>query len=476
MSERKLARAGIAVGAAQDLRQALVPLLVILVVSGGAIDSAGEAIARFGLYGVLGLGLAIGMGYWRWVTTWWSIGDGAVRLRTGLLESKVRTIPLDRLQSVDASQGPVQRLFGVQQLKLQAAGTGKEAEILLLALDATQVAEIRAALSATDAPDEAESLDEPAPAGPEWRLRPGMLLAAGITSAQFGFLIPIAAAAGQAVDDISEPLIGHFREDGGAPAATEIALAILAIVTAAWLIAFAGTVIAFTGHRVERRRDRLIVMRGLFVRREASLPVARVQGVRLVDGLLRQPFGLTQIRVETAGYADERAYEQTLFPLLRRSQVPAFLDELLPELAGSFEELSRPPARAARRYVTPVVAVAVVVGAVPAALLGPTTWWPLPAALIVLAALYGFARYGAAGWSLDPVRLVVRERRVARHTVIARRSSIDIRTARQNPWQRRARLADLRFAIASKRRFGVDHLDEAEVNGAIAALVPRAVS
>src|SRR5688572_32758117 len=46
---------------------------------------------------------------------------------TGLLESKVRTIPLDRLQSVDASQGPVQRLFGVQQLRLQAAGTGKEA-------------------------------------------------------------------------------------------------------------------------------------------------------------------------------------------------------------------------------------------------------------------------------------------------------------------------------------------------------------
>jgi putative membrane protein len=463
---KRLHRAGIAIAAVSDLRGLLVPLLVAAFLSGGVDRAAQRAV----MFGGIGLVLAVLVAWWRWRNTWYDVKDGAVRFQTGLLQTRLKTIPLDRLQSVDASQGPLQRLFGVQQLRLQAAGSGKESEIVLNALDARQVAELRAALAR--APAAAEPLEEPA--GRRRRLGMGALLVAGITSAQFGFLIPVAAAGAQSFDNIADPLFGRLRDNGPPHSVGPFLVAAAAVVAAAWLVAFAGTLVAFSGFSIERRGDRLLIARGLIVRRESSLPVARVQGVRLVDGLLRQPLGLTQVRVETAGYADERAYARTLFPLLRRRDVESFLTELLPELATTIDgSLRPPPRRALRRYLLPAALAALAVGLLPALLLGIAAWWPLPLATTALGALYGHARFNAAGWSYDPARIVVRERLIARQTVVARRSSVDIRTARQTPLQRRARLASVRFAIASKHRFGIDHVEVGDATTALAELATR---
>ena len=86
-------------------------------------------------------------------------------------------------------------------------------------------------------------------------------------------------------------------------------------------------------------------------RSEATVPVARVRAVRVVEGVFRRPFGLAALTVEVTGYAEEAAAARTLYPLLRVRDVEAFLDEFLPELADDPRGLERPPARAARRYV-----------------------------------------------------------------------------------------------------------------------------
>jgi putative membrane protein len=448
MSEQRLHPAGIAIGAASGLRGLLLPVLAAVVLSRG---SGGGL-----MVGLLGLGVAVALGVWRWTNTTYAIDAGAIRFRTGLLDIKERTIPIDRLQSVDASQGPLQKLFGVQQLKLQAAGSGEESEIVLNALGAGQVEEL---LALFGRPDEAR--------GPERRLSARALALAGLTSAQFGFLIPVLAAGAQSFDDIADPLFGRQRGDAPPHAVGPFLIAAAAVIFAAWIVAFTSTVIAFAGFTVERRGDRLVVQRGLLVRRESSLPVARVQAVRLVDGLLRQPLGLTQLRVETAGYSDEHAYAQTLFPLLRRRAVEGFLGDLLPELATPIDaSLRPPPARAGRRYLTLPVAATIAVAVPVAVVIGDA----LPLLVVAAGVGYGIARYRAAGWSYDGARLVVRERRIARQTVVARRSSVDIRTLSQNPFQRRARLATMRFAIASKRRFGIAHVELGDAAAALADL------
>ena len=146
----------------------------------------------------------------------------------------------------------------------------------------------------------------PRPAAePDARLRlglPGTLLVAALTPPQLGVLVPIAggiAAASQrrhgqrVAGDVRRPP-RHRRplapdRRGRAPLA--------------WLLSFAGAVVTFAGFEVVRDGDRLRIRSGLFSRRAATLPLSRVQGVRIVEGLLREPFGLATLRVETAGYA-----------------------------------------------------------------------------------------------------------------------------------------------------------------------------
>ena len=111
----------------------------------------------------------------------------------------------------------------------------------------------------------------------------------------------------------------------------------------AWGLSVAGSLVAFAGFTVTRDGDRLRIRRGLLQRSEVAVPVRRVHGVRVVEGLLRRPFGLAALRVEVAGYAAEAAAARTLFPLLRRADVEPFLAELLPELADDPGDLTPPP-------------------------------------------------------------------------------------------------------------------------------------
>ena len=55
------------------------------------------------------------------------------------------------------------------------------------------------------------------------------------------------------------------------------------------------------GFRLTRRGDDLHVRRGLLDQREATLPVHRVQVVRVHDNLLRRMLGLVSVTLQSAG-------------------------------------------------------------------------------------------------------------------------------------------------------------------------------
>jgi putative membrane protein len=213
----------------------------------------------------------------------------------------------------------------------------------------------------------------------------------------------------------------------------------------------------------------LRIRRGLVQRREATIPVARVHAVRVVEGVLRQPLGLALVRVESAGYAEEAAAAQTLFPLLRRVEVPRLLHELLPELEAPLAPLDPPPARAARRYAAVPTAVGLAVA------VGLALLTPLGVAALLLALpgpCWGWMRHRAAGWRLDPRLLVMRFRRLARTTVVLTRGRLEERTLSQTPLQKRAALAGFDVSVASGASFGVAHLDVGTARGLLRALGP----
>ena len=448
---RRLHRAGIAVYAFNALREAALPLVALVLVSGvgGGLDE--RALLRGLGFLVVGVVASTALGYWRWwTTTWWTTPD-AIHHKSGLIGLKETDVPLGRIQALDLEQGPVQRLFSVYSVHVQTGGGGAKGEIVLEAVGDEEVRELRELLAGRRAAPVVETAG-----GGEWaefRLSRGMLLVAALTAGQLGVILPALAGFFQLVqqsvdEDDAVRLIPHT--------VMAAVLAAIGLLVAAWLLSVVGSVVAFAGFTVRRQGDRLRIRRGFLARREATVPVERVRAVEVVEGFLRMPFGLAALRMEVIGHAKEAAAAQTLFPLLRRDQVRPFLDELLGELADDLDGLERPPARAARRYALPPAALGAVVAAAVWAFT-PAGPWVLPAVLLLGG--YGLLRYRTAGWRLDDGRLAVRSLLMARTTVLGPARHREWHERRQNLLQRRARLADVFVAFGKRTGARVRHLE-----------------
>jgi putative membrane protein len=451
MRERRLHPAGIAVYALSALRDGAFPLLVVLGVSvfGGGLDA--QALRRGALFAALGVAIAVLTGVARWASTTYRVGEDGIHYRRGWLSVKEVDVPLARIQSLDVSQGPVQRLFGVQALHVQTGGGGAGGEIVLEAITPADVDAIRALLAA----GRPEAAPEAGETGETRTLSRRMLLVAALTSGQLGVILPVLAGVASMLDDATtEQGAIRLLPDTGA----EWALAAVLLLVAAWLLSVAGAIVAFSGFAVTREPDRLRIRRGLVQRRDVTLPVARVRAVRVVEGLLRQPFGLATLRVEVIGHAKEPAAAQTLFPLLRRRDAQAFLAAMLPELADDLGGLEPPPRRALRRYVLRPAGTGLAAGAL-ACLIPGAAPWPLLAAL--LGAAWGALAWRAAGWRLRAGRLAVRFRRLARVTVLAPAGNRESQLLAQTLLQRRAGLADVGVDFGKATTARVRHLEAA---------------
>ncbi len=194
-----------------------------------------------------------------------------------------------------------------------------------------------------------------------------------------------------------------------------------------------------------------------------------MQAVLVVEGILRRPFGLASLRVEVAGFKAEAAAAQTLFPLLRRRDVPGFLAALLPEHAAGLDGLAPPPPRAWRRYLLPPALAGLALGAAPWVALPAAGPWPLALALPGAAA--GVLARRAAGWRLRDGR---RRRALAAARAGHRARAGAARSSRSRARSRccsgAARLADLAVAVGAGTRARVRHLDERVAAGAYDAL------
>ena len=452
---RRLHRAAVGVYVLKTLRDAALPLVIVVLLSlfRGGFDAGG--LIRGAIYGAIGVAAAAAAGLWRWNTTRWWVDDRGIHKRSGLFTTKQTDIPWSRMQALDLQQGIVQRWFGVHSVHVQTGGGGAEGEIVLEAIWDEELQGLRDLFAARGG-----SVGAVPDAGAR-RLSPGALVLAALTAGQLGVILPVLAATAQFAqtvlgDEAEEDAVRLIPDTGG-----EILLAAAVLLGAAWLLSVAGALVAFAGFRITRDGARLRVRRGLFEHREATIPVDRICAVVVVEGLLRRPLGLAALRMEVIGHAKEPAAAQALFPLLRRAEVGAFLEQLLPELADDIDRLQVLPRRALRRYVLPPAVLALVVAAGAWPFIGPWGMLAVPPA-----ALYGLARFRAAGWRLADGRLVVRSLMLARTTILAPAGLRESVTLGQTVLQRRGRLADLAVTFGKRTKARVHHLDAAAARAA----------
>jgi putative membrane protein len=449
---RHLHPAAIAVDAARSMLQLVAGVLVVAIVQGGTP----------GIAAALAVGGIAVSGIVAWITwrarTYW-LDDVALHYRSGVFTPDEKVVPRARVQGVDTVTAIVQRLFGVVELRVQVPGAASSDEIVLSAVTHAEAARLR------------QALGQPEPAQPDARVVLGGrgLLLTALTSPQITVALSALAGVYALFDNVidverdSEGLVSRLDSPGA------IAAAVAILLGAAYLLSFLAAIVVFAGFEVERDAQVLRIRRGLLERRAQSIPLERVDGVVIVEGLARGPLGLAALRLETASHGDERAVTRTLLPLVRRAEAEGVIARLLPDLAIEPGDLEPPPRRALRRFVLPPTAAGAALG-IGLVASWTTTAWPAIPLLASAGALMGVREYRGAGVRLADDVVVVREVRIARRTLLARRHRLQEHALARTPLQERASLADLRVTVGSGGTGRARHLEAATAHAAFSAL------
>jgi putative membrane protein len=448
-SEKHLHPAAMIVGGIRTLRRWIsglaFPGVVLLVSQGFSLWT----VTLFLLGLIIVAALAALWGFLSWRATTYAVTGNSFRLRQGVFQKNERTIPLEHVQSVDTVQGIIQRAFGVYEVRVETAGGGaSEPDASLAALDRDAARTLRREIEGSERAKSEET------AGPTIlrRLSTRELLFAGATSGQIGVAFSVLAIGFQFLDNFFPEDFVRRLVETLAPNWLMVVLILLPTgLLLAWLLAIAGTVLAYTGFTLSRQGDYLYIKRGLLERREATIPLSRIQAVRVSEGLLRQPFGLASLRVESAGYGEDSGVSTTLFPLLPRDEVEDLLRGAAPEFAGA-PAVESLPRRALPRYVfraTVLYTIVAFAAALVSSLVFQSALGLLGLLLIPPAAAYGWLCYRDAGWAFEEDRLVVRHRSLGRKTAVAPRGHLQSRGMVSSPFQRRVRLATFLAEVAS---------------------------
>ncbi|MHA6628855.1 PH domain-containing protein [Pseudonocardia sichuanensis] len=466
----------------------LLPVAVVLLLTG-----QGDVVGR--LWVPLGIAvLLVAGGVVRWRTTRYRITDERVELHTGWLRRQRRSVPRDRIRTVDLTAKLLHRVFGLSVVQVGAA-SGSASESSGLSLDAVSKAEAdRLRRELLDRP-RADLPAAPAPAPGEElaRLRWSWLRFAPLTFSSIAGIGAVGAAGFNLFDDLGldprelPPVDDAAQRLTTAPLWLGIAVLALALL----VVAVVGAVLLFAERWYDYRLTReaaadpdaapggtLRVKRGLLTRRSLSVSERRLRGAEVVEPLLLRAGRGAQCHALSTGLSRD-AQGGALQPPVPRAEahrVAALALRGHPEEV-TLAPLRRHPRAALQRRLTRAVgpAAAVVVLAFAAGWAVPLPWLgPASLALLPVAALLALDRFRALGHELTARHLVARQGSVQRRTVALQRAGVIGWTFRQSVFQRRAGLVEVE-AVTAAGAGGYTVLDVSAPDGvALAdAAVPR---
>ena len=365
--------------------------------------------------GIFAVCLLLSFALWR--TRTWELAEEGVCLCRGLLNRRSMTIPYEHVHTVSMNSSLLDRVFGLMSLDLDTGAAASEGEASKISgLRAGEADALRAELfrrkrasagrcgeGKDDAATESASAAERPLAtfsltGPELAFAAASQLSAG--GQAVALVVLLVNGANQLIEWGLLDVVGRGDElmAGVAPVIVPVAVAFLAVaLLLGAVVSFAANLVRYTGYRVERYADRVVVEHGLLSRSSRALVVGRVQYVSVRQGIIRQLIGYAEVSaqvVSAPGETDgESAGSALLHPFIRTDEIDAFLVHVLPDYAGVLGdvELGRLGPVARRRAV------------VRAAI-----WWPFATAIFFgVHWLFGLSDLLVrAEWLLEPLLVV----------------------------------------------------------------------
>ena len=307
---------------------------------------------RWILLGVVGIiVIAAAAGLMTWYFTRYVIDDEELRIETGAIFKNSKRVPFERIQSVDIIQQLAARIFGLAELRIEV-GSG-DSTIKLRYLTRAQASSLRDYLLSRAHGDQVRIADQGAgPANvftdlgvadqPLVVVPPQRLIVGFLLSSEFLFTVGM--------------LVVVF--------VVTSAFGVVAFALAG-LIPLAIGVVSMIGNRVIQMFNFTLaqsargvrVTRGLTNLTSQSVPVNRIQGVRVIQPILWRRLGWYRIDVNVLGYGggdgndNDRSATSVLLPVADADEVTLALSRILPGLNLSAVPLNSSPRQA--RWLRP---------------------------------------------------------------------------------------------------------------------------
>lgn len=437
-----------------------VPIIIIVVANGFnfTVDFRDENFFSQ-MIPLLILLVVVGFTFVGGILKWWTFRywfeDSELRVEYGLFVKKKRYIPFERIQSLNYREGIFHRIFGLVQVQVETAGskTGKpEAELTAITrIAADQIEQEMNQAKLGQQPVEEHKVQLPA-GRIIHKMSPKDLIVLATTSSGIGVVIfGVFAALSQFAEYIPFDWIydefTHLIQYGIALVASLIFFALLG----AWIISVAITLLNYYDFTVTEENDRLIITRGLLEKKRITIPLNRIQAIKIVENPLRQPFGLATVQVESAGGGFTSAEDKkiTLFPLISKKEAMVRLSVLFPQFQLNMEDadMIKPPKRARSYFYRIDFLWLLPLIAVPTYFFFP--YGLLTALLVVPIILLGIWQHKTARFFLFDSQLTIVYRHISRITFLVEKRRIQIAEQRQSYFQKRRQLATGRIVVMS---------------------------
>ncbi len=406
------------------------------------------------------------------------VGANEIRIDSGIVNRTHRSIPFDRIQDVDISQGPLARLLGLARVKLETGGSaaddaddGALAAIALGRAEALRdlVRERRLASGKPAAGDAVDPAHSEAP--PVFAMDKRRVLLAGL----FNFSLAIIAGlfgVTQTIGDVAglDFFARRFwREalDAGSPIADLIlAHQIVAVLAGTVVLLALGlatgvgrTVLRDYRFRLDRTATGLRRRRGLLTLTDVSLPVHRVQAAIIGSGPLRDTFGWSELKLQSLAKDEGTKGDHVVAPLARREEIELILREFEWRPAGPSSQWANVSSAYAWGFTAGVALLLV-----PILLQSLVMPWVGAAGALVVATLITtrWLCWQRFRYALDADRLLIWSGWWQRRLLILPLTSIQSADVTENIFSRYFGTASLRLGVASGRGFsshGIPSID-----------------
>lgn len=325
-------------------KKSIFPLVVtFLGTSGGLQDRIFIGIAAFfSLFSIVQY----------WFFHYWLEEDRLV-VKSGILFKSLRQVPYERIQNITTERNILHRLLNVTTLQLESA-SGQKPEALIRVITTEQARYVHQFIadksSHVDRPEEdisseqgEQTTQQAARQQALFHMPPKQVFRRGLISLKallpigilFSFLFQNDALRDQVTAFLTQFIGGLHIEMWTWQ--TWVLYGGLWFVAGVFILLAISVAIAFLQFHeftLHKKGQRLHIKTGLLTNRQATVPIKRIQLIRIIQSPLHKLFGQVSIKMETAGGVseDNAMSMHWLAPLIARNQVDDFLNKIQPQM------------------------------------------------------------------------------------------------------------------------------------------------